>query len=203
VPDHANVLVKVVAIFSVIKRVLATAPAHNIFCYSAVVHVLNHWCGRQVYRGLKLPQKFWFLLAKFFKIQAKFLKTSTNSVIVWAKMAANISWFEKTGAQFSGKIENSSKNLSHPQKYACSYTYALTPSVNLAFRFKLGFKNKSCSWAVFRLVISGSGQVQASKKAFLQLCVGMYARANKGRFRLQEHILHPPTVKIDWNHFAK
>jgi len=51
------------------------------------------------------------------------------------------------------------------------------------------------------LVISGSGRVQASKKAFLQLCVGMYARANKGR--LQEYIVHPPTVKIEWNHFAK
>ena len=45
------------------------------------------------------------------------------------------------------------------------------------------------------LVISGSGRVQASKKAFLQLCVGMYARANKGR--LQEYIVHPPTVKIE------
>jgi len=31
VPDYANVLVKVVAIFGVINRVPATTPAHNVF----------------------------------------------------------------------------------------------------------------------------------------------------------------------------
>jgi len=41
VPDFANVLVKVVAIFGVISRVLATTPAHNIFSYSAVAHILT------------------------------------------------------------------------------------------------------------------------------------------------------------------
>ena len=40
-PDDANVLVKVVAIFGVINCVPATAPAHNVFCYSAVVHLLT------------------------------------------------------------------------------------------------------------------------------------------------------------------
>jgi len=40
-PDYANVLVKVVAIFGVINRVPATTPAHNVFCYSAVAHVLT------------------------------------------------------------------------------------------------------------------------------------------------------------------
>ena len=36
-PDYANVLVKVVAIFGVINRV----PAHNVFCYSAVARILT------------------------------------------------------------------------------------------------------------------------------------------------------------------
>jgi len=31
VPDYANVLVKVDAIFGVIKRVPSTKPAHNVF----------------------------------------------------------------------------------------------------------------------------------------------------------------------------
>jgi len=35
-PDYANVLVKVVAIFGLINRVPATTPVHNDFCYSAV-----------------------------------------------------------------------------------------------------------------------------------------------------------------------
>ena len=39
VPDYATVLVKVVAVFSVINRVPATA--HNIFCYSAIPHILT------------------------------------------------------------------------------------------------------------------------------------------------------------------
>jgi len=41
VPDYANVLVKVVVIFGVINRVPATIPAHNVFCYSAVAHILT------------------------------------------------------------------------------------------------------------------------------------------------------------------
>jgi len=40
VSDYANVLVKVVAIFGVINRVPATTPAHNVFCYSAVAHIV-------------------------------------------------------------------------------------------------------------------------------------------------------------------
>ena len=42
-PDYANVLVKVVAIFGVINRVglPTTTPAHNIFCYSTVAHILT------------------------------------------------------------------------------------------------------------------------------------------------------------------
>jgi len=78
VPGYANVLAKVVAFVGVINGLPATTPAHNVFCYSAVVHIL-------------------------------------------------------------------------------------TPSVNLAFGPKSGFKNKRKARAGFGLVISGSGWVQASK----------------------------------------
>jgi len=77
-PDYVNVLVKVVAIFGVINRVPATTSTHNVFCFSAVAHIL-------------------------------------------------------------------------------------TPSVNLAFGPKSGFKNNCRARAGFGLVISGSGRVQASK----------------------------------------
>jgi len=40
VPDYADVLVKVVAIFGVINRVPAPKP-HNVFRYSAVTHILT------------------------------------------------------------------------------------------------------------------------------------------------------------------
>ena len=40
-PDYTNALVKVIAIFGVINRVPATTHAHNVFCYSAVVHILT------------------------------------------------------------------------------------------------------------------------------------------------------------------
>ena len=77
-PDYDNVLVKVVVILDVIKRVPVTTPANNVFCYSAVAHIV-------------------------------------------------------------------------------------TPLVNLVFRSKSGFKNKCRTRAGFRLVISDSGRVQASK----------------------------------------
>jgi len=41
VPDYANVLVKVVVILDVINRVPAAIPKHNVFCYSAVAHILT------------------------------------------------------------------------------------------------------------------------------------------------------------------
>jgi len=41
VPDYTNALVMVVAIFGVINRVPVTTPAHNVFCYSAVAHILT------------------------------------------------------------------------------------------------------------------------------------------------------------------
>ena len=109
-PDCANVLVKVVALLGVINRVPATTPAHNVFCYSAVAHIL-------------------------------------------------------------------------------------TPSVNLVFRPKSGFKNKCRARAWFELVTWGSDRVQASNEALLQLCVAVYAGAYKGR--LKGYILHPPTGKMD------
>jgi len=47
----------------------------------------------------------------------------------------------------------------------CYYSVAhiLTPSVNLGFRSKPGFKNECQIRAGFGLVIFGSGRVQASK----------------------------------------
>jgi len=41
VPDHANFLVKVFAILGVINCITATTPAHNVFCYSTVAHILT------------------------------------------------------------------------------------------------------------------------------------------------------------------
>jgi len=41
VPDYANVLVKVAAILGVMNSVPATTPSHNVFCYSAVAHILT------------------------------------------------------------------------------------------------------------------------------------------------------------------
>jgi len=95
VPDDANGLVKVFAIFGVINRVPATAPAHNVFCCSAVAHIL-------------------------------------------------------------------------------------TLSETLAFRPKSGFRNKRRARVGFGLVISVSGRSRFQNEAFLQLCVCMYAGANKG-----------------------
>ena len=40
-PDYANVLVNVVVILGVINRVPAAIPEHNVFCYSAVAHILT------------------------------------------------------------------------------------------------------------------------------------------------------------------
>jgi len=41
VPDYANALFKVVAIFGVINRVPAITPAHNLLSYSAVAPILT------------------------------------------------------------------------------------------------------------------------------------------------------------------
>jgi len=41
VSDYANILVKMVVVLGVIKRVPATTPANNVFCYSAVAHILT------------------------------------------------------------------------------------------------------------------------------------------------------------------
>jgi len=166
VPDDANVLVQVVAIFGVINRVPATTPAHNVFCYSAVAHVLTHWCRRRGLRGSKHPQKFWIgeipgkLLQNPAKISANLHKLRDSMSINGAQHL--LIW--KNWRPIFGEVcENSNKIPSHPQKFACSYIYVLTTSVNLAFRCKSGFKNKCRSRAVFGLVISGSDRVQASK----------------------------------------
>ena len=39
--DYANGLVKVVVFFGVTNRVPATTPAHNVFCYCTVAHILT------------------------------------------------------------------------------------------------------------------------------------------------------------------
>jgi len=42
VPDYVNVLVKVVVvILGVINHAPAAIPEHNVFCYSAVAHILT------------------------------------------------------------------------------------------------------------------------------------------------------------------
>ena len=162
-PDYTNVVVKVVAIFGVIYRVPATTPAHNVFCYYAVAHIVTHWCRRRGCRECKHTSKS-FDLVKTFNNRAKSLTTFTNSVKVWAKMAPSIFWFEKTCAQFSGKfVRIRAKIICTTKKFTCSYTYVLTPSVNLAFRPKSGFKNKCRSRAGFGLMISRSGRIKTSK----------------------------------------
>jgi len=53
-----------------------------------------------------------------------------------------------------------------PEHNVCCYSavaHFLTPSVNLAFGPKSGFKDKYRARAVFGLVVLGSGRVQASK----------------------------------------
>ena len=102
--------------FGVLNRLPATATAHNVFCYSAVAHILNL-------------------------------------------------------------------------------------SVDQVFRPKSGLKNKCRARAGFELVTWGSDRVQATNEALLQLCSAMYAGAYKRR--LKGYIPHPPTGKIDWNHFVK
>jgi len=90
----------------------------------------------------------------------------------------------------------------HSRTLMCSYTrtqrflllrscaYLKTLSVNLAFGSKSGFKNKCRAQARFGLVISGSGQVQASKWdpfTTLRRCV---CRGQQGEI---ERIHPPPT----------
>jgi len=64
------------------------------------------------------------------KIRAKSVKTFAKSLNIWAnslkllaKPAPNMLSFEKN--VFFGQVWGTSgKNPSHPQKFACSYTYA-------------------------------------------------------------------------------
>jgi len=79
--------------------------------------------------------------------------------------------------------------------------HILSPSANLAFRPKSGLKYKCRARAEFGLVTSDSDRVQASKWVpFATLC-GCICRGQQGE--LKGYILHPPTVKICWNHFVK
>ena len=68
--------------------------------------------------------------------------------------------------------------------------HILTPSLNVAFRPKSGFKSKCRARTGFRLVISGSGDVQASTWGpFTTLC-GYADRGQQGEI---ERIHPPPT----------
>ena len=74
----------------------------------------------------------------------------------------------------------------------CYYAVAhiVTPLVNLAFRPKLGFKNKCRTPAGFRLVISGSGFKMRPFYNSVWVCRQGPTSGN------ERYILHPPTVKI-------
>jgi len=58
VPDYANVLVDVVVILGVINRVSAVIPEHNVFCYSAVVHILTPWVNLAFWSKSGFKNKF-------------------------------------------------------------------------------------------------------------------------------------------------
>jgi len=66
--------------------------------------------------------------------------------------------------------------------------HILTPSVNLAFRPKSGFKNKCRARAGFELVTSGSDWVQASKWGPLTTLCGYVCRGQQGEIER----IHPP-----------
>jgi len=101
-------------------------------------------------------QKFWFgenlqqqgkISDDLHKLRESMSKNGTQHLLIWKN------WHPI----FEELCENSGKNHSHSQKFACSYTYVLTPSVNLAFRPESGFKNKCRSRAGFGLMVSGFG----------------------------------------------
>jgi len=66
-----------------------------------------------------------------------------------------------------------------------------TPSVNVAFDPKSGFKNKCRARAGFGLVISGSGRVQASKWG---PCTTLCGYVRRGQQEEIERIHPPPTI---------
>jgi len=68
--------------------------------------------------------------------------------------------------------------------------HILTPSVNLAFELKLGFKNKCRPRAGFGLVISSSGRVQVSNRDLFTTLCGNVCTEQQGEI---ERIHPPPT----------
>ena len=70
----------------------------------------------------------------------------------------------------------------------------LTPSVNVAFELKLGFKINVGLEPGLGLLFRARTGFRHQNEALLQLCVGMYAASNKER--LKGYILHPPALKI-------
>jgi len=81
---------------------------------------------------------------------------------------------------------------STPTQLFCHSTVAhiLTPSVDLAFGPKSGFKNNCRARSGFGLVISGSGRVQASKWGPFTILCGYVCRGQPGKI---ERIRPPPT----------
>jgi len=116
---------------------------------SSVAHrlrnpALDQWCKRWGCRRCKRTPKSFDLLkirAKSLKIWAKSVKIWAKSLKIWAKMAPKICRKTSEDHFFAGhttktvgnsctttfwaSLENLAKNPLHPQKFACSNTYAL------------------------------------------------------------------------------
>jgi len=73
-------------------------------------------------------------------------------------------------------------------KYAVAHIW--TPSVNLVFRPQSGFKNKCRARAMFRLVHSGYGRVQASKWGSFITLRGYVCRGQQGEIER----INPPST---------
>jgi len=76
----------------------------------------------------------------------------------------------------------------HNVFYYSTVAHILTPSVNLCFGPKAGFKNKFLARAVFGLVISGSVRVQASKWSLFTTLCGYVCSCQQGEILR----MHPP-----------
>ena len=153
-------------LFSVWYAVYLQPHQHTTFFVTPQLRI--YWLtgvGGGVQEVQTPPQKFWFgvnpgkilqnqgkISENLHKLRERMSKNGIQHLLIWKNWRLI----------FEEVCENSGWNHSHSQKFSC-YTYALTPSLNLAFRPESGIKNKSRSRAVFGLMISGSGRVQAFK----------------------------------------
>jgi len=78
-----------------------------------------------------------------------------------------------------------------------AYIQAAVPGITRSLYATDGTSLKKMSLKKFQAIWQPWAGVEfrLQNETLLQLCVGMYAGANKGR--LKGYILHPPTVKID------